>query len=57
MRHVVYRMCGCEVEEYVMTSGYVVVTLLFKGYPVAEFKSRRAAIHYLANEFLIPLCH
>lgn len=59
MSTVVYRMCGCEVVERIEDLGMCVrlsATLIHNGKHVADFKTRRAAISYLAKEFVIPTC-
>jgi hypothetical protein len=48
---VVYQMSGCEIRVFVDRGRAVIYTLLCGPVIVAEFRSLRGALNYLAQEF------
>lgn len=54
---VIYRMSGCEVVRCGDPALNPPFNLYHSGRFVAAFRSQRAAIRYLAREFVIPIQH
>lgn len=58
MKAFVYKMCGCEIIEITNPARLRGQFLFMHGDKVvACFKDRKAAIRYLAKEFVIPKRH